>query len=170
MYETREADPLLPRELFGTAAIVWMFGITVYVGTQVWSALDIGRYGIDVADQTKWLKMTLLSQTGGLTTLLGALAGLVLVALAGPARARVASGLGVAIGFWCAMAGVLGVIVAFHHEDGFAFNSLSGNRFVYGLTGAVSMLLGAVVMVLALRLLSVGGGLTDPVDPAEAVS
>jgi|GEM_PF-5501929 hypothetical protein len=169
MYETREVETLLPRQLIGNVAVVWMFGVAVIIGAQIYSALDIGNeFGIDGPGDTKWTKMALLSQTGGIVLLLGTLAGLVLVAIAGPARARAASVLGVALGFWAAVAGVLGVVVAFHRNAGFGINFLSSNRFVFGLASAAGIAMAVAVMILGVRLLGAGGGLTDPgADPVS---
>ena len=135
MSESPEVEVALPLELIGTVAVVWMFGVAVFLGTQVWSALSIGRrFGLDGPDTDNWLRMTFLSQTGSLLISLGAMAGLVLVALAGPAVARAASVLGIAIGLWTAVAGALGVIVAFHKNNNpLVLSSLTDNRLVFGL-------------------------------------
>jgi hypothetical protein len=164
--ESREIESVLPRQAFATAALVWMAGVAVFLGTQIWGALHLAQFGIDGPSSTKWVRMSFLAQTGGLYLALAALAGLVLVALAGPARARAASVLGVAFGLWTIVAGVMGVIVAIHGDNSFAgVTTLGGdNRLVLTLTHCAGIAFGATVTLLAMRLLSVGGGLTDPVS------
>jgi hypothetical protein len=128
-----------------------MVAVIVTIGVSVWQAVSLGRQFTDLGNAV-WIKLALVAQTGDVNYAIATLAGLGLVALAGPARARVAGYLGVVIGGWIVIANGIGVIVAVHGGIDPFSGLLSNNRFAAGIGFVADAVLGIVITGIALAL------------------
>ena len=139
---------------FDTIGLLWMLFALMIVGAEVYAALRYGNpggfpggFGGDA-----WLKALLLAEESGSFAVLCVI-GIAFASLVQSARARLALWVAAAVGAWTAVAGLAGVVVAWHGYDtsdspGVAIeNRAVGSLRYFGFAG-----LGMLVVLVAGRL------------------
>jgi hypothetical protein len=143
------------------AALIWVGCTVAYLGTQIYSALDL--FNGQFAGSGGWEKVAALAGTGGLGAALSCLAGIALALTCDTAPARVAILLAGVVGAWVFVAGDLNIAYALHqHGDSVQLLSRGTNRGVAVIGGLALAGFGLVVMMIAWR-----AGATRPTVPAE---
>jgi amino acid transporter len=105
---------------FDLAALWWMILVVAYAILEIYSALRASGFGGPYATDW-WTKAQLLTNSGGMGLVLGAMIGVVLVALAvfvDGRGANLALRLAMAAGVWAMVTALVGVAVAFHVNQG----------------------------------------------------
>ena len=101
-----------------TAALAWMGFVIAYSVVEAYSALRASGFGDNSGSTDWWTRLQLLTNSGGIVLVFGAMIGIVLaVFFYGPAS-RLALRIAVGGGVWAVITALIGVAVAFHDSNG----------------------------------------------------
>jgi len=138
-------------------AVVWMALVFVYTGALIFQALKLASFttggGPFATPHTTWAKLAVLAQTGGGVLIFGSIIAIAMAAFFDTPAARLALRLALIGGAWSAIAGAIGVAVAFHLDTNSVIVSPERTRQVLQAlqAGAIGGL-GLVVAIVAWRM------------------